>query len=149
MTRRLKPAYEQLGSDSLKGSLEVNCVTFLHFEVDVAEPCMDEGIVCEVKGFVSSELDEESEETAELMPPPSLRSLTAVDYITSLKQLVRSKALGDEYFAALNNLETTIIGSALVQHEGKQAYQLLWETMTVSAILFHILHCPLVMNTWL
>lgn len=68
-----------------------------------------------MKGFVSSESNEEREETAEPMAPPPLSSLTVVEYIASLKQLVSSKALGDEYFAALNNLEMTIIGSALTK----------------------------------
>lgn len=68
-----------------------------------------------MKGFVSSESDEEREETAEPMAPPPLSSLPVVQHIASLKQLVCSKALGDEYFAALNNLEMTIIGSALTK----------------------------------
>lgn len=84
-------------------------------EVDVAESCLDEGFVCEVKGFVISESDEEREETAEPMAPPPLGSLTVVEYIASLKQLVSSKALDEEYFAALNNLKMTIIGSALTK----------------------------------
>ncbi|KAH7935201.1 hypothetical protein HPB52_004789 [Rhipicephalus sanguineus] len=80
-------------------------------DTDTAEPCMDEGIVNEVRGKSGSEeSDDDDDETLE--PAPTSVPV-ATGYIDSLRQLVYAKGLGEEHAAALNKLETTLIASAL------------------------------------
>ncbi|XP_037500181.1 uncharacterized protein LOC119374194 [Rhipicephalus sanguineus] len=80
-------------------------------DADIAEPCTDEGIVNEVRGKSNSEeSDDDDDETLE--PAPTSVPV-AIGYIDSLRQLVYAKSLGEEYAAALNKLETTLMASAL------------------------------------
>lgn len=65
-----------------------------------------------MQGFVSNELDGKSEETTKLIQP-AVSGSTTVKHIVPLKQLVCREALSDDQMSALNNLETTIVGSAL------------------------------------
>lgn len=93
---------------------DVGCNNFVDGvdKADAAESHKDKGIVCDVQGFVSNELDGKSEETTKLIQP-AVSGSTTVKHIVPLKQLVCREALSDDQMSALNNLETTIVGSAL------------------------------------
>ncbi|KAH6927452.1 hypothetical protein HPB50_003630 [Hyalomma asiaticum] len=80
-------------------------------DADAAEPCMDEGIVNEVRG--KSDSEESDDDDDETLEPAPTSVPVAIGYIDSLRQFVYAKGLGEEHAAALNKLETTLIASAL------------------------------------
>lgn len=79
----------------------------------IAEPCTDEGIVCEVKAYYDDlESDDENDKAIELVPV-TVSTSTVANYITFLKELVCSKALSEEHLWALDELDSGVIGPGL------------------------------------
>lgn len=88
---------------------------FIHADddADIAEPCTDESIIRKVQAlFDTQECDDEAEESVE-SPPATASASTVINYITSLRGLVCSRASGNEHMSVVNKLESGMIGSIL------------------------------------
>lgn len=79
-------------------------------DVEIAEACTYEGIVCEVQ---SQRAILESGDEEEVPASAIVSTATAMGYIASLKELARSKLLGEEHMSAQDKLESAVIASAL------------------------------------
>nr|XP_050030129.1 zinc finger protein 287-like [Dermacentor andersoni] len=76
---------------------------------EVAESFCDENAIREVRASSDAEaLDDDSDPSE----PAPISTTTAVSHIEALRNLVYFKALDDEHIAALNKLETAVIGSS-------------------------------------
>ncbi|XP_072140170.1 uncharacterized protein [Dermacentor andersoni] len=77
---------------------------------EVAESFCDENAIREARASSDAEaLDDDSDPSE----PAPISTTTAVSHIEALRNLVYFKALDDEHIAALNKLETAVIGCAL------------------------------------
>ncbi|XP_072140427.1 tigger transposable element-derived protein 6-like [Dermacentor andersoni] len=79
---------------------------------EVAESFCDETAVREVRASSDAEASDDDNDPSE---PAPVSATTAVSHIEALRNLVYFKALGDEHIAALNKLETAVIGCALTR----------------------------------
>ncbi|XP_070392420.1 tigger transposable element-derived protein 6-like [Dermacentor albipictus] len=79
---------------------------------EVAESFCDETAVREVRASSDAEASNDDSDPSE---PAPVSATTAVSHIEALRNLVYFKALGDEHIAALNKLETAVIGCALTK----------------------------------
>lgn len=94
---------------------------FFDEDVVVSESASDEAIVREVRPTVQdiaasdNEGDDEDDGGDGVAPSPPVSTTTALGHIASLKQLVYSRGLSDVHIDQLSNLESAIIGSALLK----------------------------------
>ncbi|XP_072144529.1 tigger transposable element-derived protein 6-like [Dermacentor andersoni] len=79
---------------------------------EVAESFCDETAVREVRASSDAEASDNDNDPSE---PAPVNATTAMSHIEALRNLVYFKALGDEHIAALNKLETAVIGCALTR----------------------------------
>ncbi|KAH9360057.1 hypothetical protein HPB48_020283 [Haemaphysalis longicornis] len=80
-------------------------------DADTAEPCTVEGIVNEVRG--KGDAKESEADNVETSEPAPISAPVAMGYMEDLKQLVYAKGLGGGHVAALKELGTALIKSAL------------------------------------
>lgn len=119
-------------------------------DVEIAEPCTDEGIVREVQALHDSNASGDEDDGDDMESPPEIVSVsTALSYIASLKELVCRRDMGGDHVAALNRHESAVLSSALQKQMRIINFFFFFEInskIVLSSLMALFLRCSVITN---